>query len=246
MRQALATTAISRDYLDDVLNGMSDAVLVMAPDGRVQTANAAAAGMFGFAAKELPGREFADLIAPEHRAAFDLERMKTEPGETVIRTERGQTIPVSVNLSPLGRAAANESRGTIVVLRDITERKRAERRIRYLARYDTLTKMPNRLQFQHLLHQAITRNTRQGRGLVLLYVDIDNFKEVNDTFGHETGDRVLETISESRRATTRVATSPASCWTRSRSRCPCPARRSTSPQASVWRWCRSMPTTSST
>ena len=82
------------------------------------------------------------------------------------------------------------------MLRDITERKRAERRIRYLARFDTLTKMPNRMQFQHLLHQAITRNTRQGRGLVLLYIDIDNFKEVNDTFGHETGDRVLETISE--------------------------------------------------
>jgi diguanylate cyclase (GGDEF)-like protein len=56
--------------------------------------------------------------------------------------------------------------------------------------------MPNRLQFQHLLHQAITRSTRAGRGLVLLYVDIDNFKEVNDTFGHETGDRVLETLSE--------------------------------------------------
>jgi diguanylate cyclase (GGDEF)-like protein/PAS domain S-box-containing protein len=196
MRQALASTTFSRDYLDDVLNGMSDAVLVMAPDGRLQTANAAAAEMLGFSTQELPGREFADLVAAEHRAAFDLERLRAEPGETVIRTRRGQTIPVSVHLSPLGRAAAKQGRGTIVVLRDITDRKRAERRIRYLARYDTLTKMPNRLQFQHLLHQAITRNTRQGRGLVLLYVDIDNFKEVNDTFGHETGDRVLETLSE--------------------------------------------------
>jgi diguanylate cyclase (GGDEF)-like protein/PAS domain S-box-containing protein len=196
MRQALASTTFSRDYLDDVLNGMSDAVLVMAPDGRLQTANAAAAEMLGFSTQELPGREFADLVAAEHRAAFDLERLRVEPGETVIRTRRGQTIPVSVHLSPLGRAAANQGRGTIVVLRDITDRKRAERRIRYLARYDTLTKMPNRLQFQHLLHQAITRNTRQGRGLVLLYVDIDNFKEVNDTFGHDTGDRVLETLSE--------------------------------------------------
>jgi len=196
MRQALASTTFSRDYLDDVLNGMSDAVLVMAPDGRLQTANAAAAEMLGFSTQELPGREFADLVAAEHRAAFDLERLRAEPGETVIRTRRGQTIPVSVHLSPLGRAAASQGRGTIVVLRDITDRKRAERRIRYLARYDTLTKMPNRLQFQHLLHQAITRNTRQGRGLVLLYVDIDNFKEVNDTFGHETGDRVLETLSE--------------------------------------------------
>ena len=82
------------------------------------------------------------------------------------------------------------------MLRDITERKRAERRIRYLARFDMLTKMPNRMQFQHLLHQAITRSLRQARGLVLLYIDVDNFKEINDTFGHAAGDRVLETLSE--------------------------------------------------
>ena len=82
------------------------------------------------------------------------------------------------------------------MLRDVTERKRAERRIRYLARFDMLTKMPNRMQFQHLLHQAITRSLRQSRGLVLLYLDVDNFKEVNDTFGHAAGDRVLETLSE--------------------------------------------------
>jgi diguanylate cyclase (GGDEF)-like protein len=86
--------------------------------------------------------------------------------------------------------------GWIYVLRDITERKRAERRIRYLARFDALTKMPNRMQFQHLLHQAITRALRQGRTLALLYLDVDNFKEINDTFGHEAGDRVLETLSE--------------------------------------------------
>ncbi len=196
MRQALTTTTISRDYLGDVLNGISDAVLVMTPDGRVRTANAAAAGLFGVNDQDLIGVALADLIAPEHLPAFNLERLKAEPGETVISTRRGQTIPVSVHISSLGREAAGGNRGTILVLRDITDRKRAERRIRYLARFDTLTKMPNRMQFQHLLHQAITRNTRQGRGLVLLYIDIDNFKEINDTFGHETGDRVLETISE--------------------------------------------------
>ena len=196
MRQALTTTTISRDYLDDVLNGISDAVLVMTTDGKVRTANAAAAGLFGVSEQELIGVAFTDLIAPEHLPAFNLERLQAEPGETVIRTQRGQTIPVSVHISSLGREPAGSNRGTILVLRDITDRKRAERRIRYLARFDTLTKMPNRMQFQHLLHQAITRNTRQGRGLVLLYIDIDNFKEINDTFGHETGDRVLETISE--------------------------------------------------
>jgi diguanylate cyclase (GGDEF)-like protein/PAS domain S-box-containing protein len=196
MRQALTTTTISRDFLDDVLNGIKDAVLVMTTDGRMQTANAAAARLFGMSEQELIGVAFRDLIAPEHVAAFNLERLQSAPGETVIRTRSGQTIPVSVHISSLGREPADDNRGTILVLRDITERKRAERRIRYLARFDTLTKMPNRMQFQHQLHQAITRNTRQGRGLVLLYIDIDNFKEINDTFGHDTGDRVLETISE--------------------------------------------------
>jgi diguanylate cyclase (GGDEF)-like protein/PAS domain S-box-containing protein len=196
MRQALTSTTISRDFLDDVLNGIKDAVLVMTTDGRMRTANAAAADLFGVPGQELIGVAFRDLIAPDHLAAFNLERLQNTPGETVIRTRRGQTIPVSVHISSLGREPAGGNRGTILVLRDITERKRAERRIRYLARYDTLTKMPNRMQFQHQLHQAITRNTRQGRGLVLLYVDIDNFKEINDTFGHDTGDRVLETISE--------------------------------------------------
>jgi diguanylate cyclase (GGDEF)-like protein/PAS domain S-box-containing protein len=195
MRQALSATTISRDYLDDVLNGISDAVLVTAPDGKVQTANAAAGRLFGLPERRLTGVTFSELVAGEHIAAFDLERLKQEAGETVIRTELGQTIPVSVHVSPLKRQDGDDH-GHILVLRDITDRKRAERRIRYLARFDTLTKMPNRLQFQHLLHQAITRSTRAGRGLVLLYVDIDNFKEVNDTFGHETGDRVLETLSE--------------------------------------------------
>jgi diguanylate cyclase (GGDEF)-like protein/PAS domain S-box-containing protein len=199
MRQALASTSISRDYLDDVLNGMSDAVLVLAGTGRVRTANAAATRLFGIAPADLAGTAFNDLIAPEHLDAFDMERLAQEPGETVVRTQRGQTIPVSVHVSSLGRpgaGAGGTSTGTIVVLRDLTDRKRAERRIRYLARFDTLTKMPNRMQFQHMLHQAITRNTRLGRGLVLLYVDLDNFKEINDTFGHETGDRVLEAMSE--------------------------------------------------
>jgi len=76
------------------------------------------------------------------------------------------------------------------------ERKRAERRIRYLARYDALTKVPNRMQFQHLLQQAIARGRRLRLGVALLYIDMDRFKEVNDTFGHASGDRVLELLTE--------------------------------------------------
>jgi diguanylate cyclase (GGDEF)-like protein len=86
--------------------------------------------------------------------------------------------------------------GCVFVAHDITDRKRAERRIRYLARYDALTKVPNRMQFQHSLQQAIARARRAGRGVALLYLDLDQFKEINDTFGHAAGDRTLEILSE--------------------------------------------------
>ncbi len=195
MRQKLRVTTISRDYLDALLNSMSDAVLVTTPEGRIRSANAAAQELLGVTAGDLTDREFKSLVAEQHLAAFDNQTVSSEPGETVVRTSRGQTIPVSLSVSPISSPDPG-FQGQIYVLRDITERKRAERRIRYLARFDALTKMPNRMQFQHMLHQAITRTTRQERGLALLYVDIDNFKEINDTFGHAAGDRVLETVSE--------------------------------------------------
>src|ERR1019366_6573114 len=105
---------------------------------------------------------------------------------TVLRTASGQTIPVSMAASTIS-SDDPQFKGNIYVARNITERKRAERRIRYLARYDTLTKMPNRMQFQHLLQQAIARSRRSQQALALLYLDLDHFKEVNDTFGHSAG-----------------------------------------------------------
>jgi diguanylate cyclase (GGDEF)-like protein len=136
-----------------------------------------------------------DLIDVAHRNSFEPAQPMSEVRETVLRTARGQTIPVSMASSPVSTEDP-QFQGYIYVARNITERKRAERRIRYLARYDNLTKMPNRMQFQHLLQQAIARCRRNNRTLALLYLDLDRFKEVNDTFGHAAGDRTLEVLSE--------------------------------------------------
>ena len=84
----------------------------------------------------------------------------------------------------------------IYAAQNITERRRAEKRIRYLARMDALTKIPNRMQFQHLLQRGIARARRAGKPLCLFYIDIDHFKEINDTFGHLAGDTTLETVAE--------------------------------------------------
>jgi len=206
MREKLHQTTVTRNYLDVVLNSMTDAVLVTSPDGHITRANAAAVQLFGFPEEELVGRDVAALMAPEERRNFVLERAVRETREFMIRTRDDGTVPVSLSGSTIvaptsapedsAEGPAPRFEGCIFVARDITERKRAERRIRYLARYDTLTKIPNRMQFQHLLQQAIARAHRNGTTLALLYLDLDRFKDVNDTFGHAAGDRTLEILSE--------------------------------------------------
>ncbi|HMI37937.1 MAG TPA: EAL domain-containing protein [Steroidobacteraceae bacterium] len=195
MRVALHDTTYSRDYLHSVLNSMSDSVFVAAPDGAIRIVNDAAQRLTGYSADELSGMQIASLLAANVEEGVDPLVAARELGETVLRTRAGQTIPVSFVVSTV-TALAEEFAGDIYVARDITERKRAERRIRYLARYDALTKIPNRMQFQHLLQQAIARARRLGQGVALLYIDMDRFKEVNDTFGHASGDRVLELLTE--------------------------------------------------
>jgi diguanylate cyclase (GGDEF)-like protein/PAS domain S-box-containing protein len=195
MRQNLNETTITKNYLNTVLNSLSDAVFVTSPDGLVKSCNEAAQLLLGYASDELVGRPLVEFVDEVHRNAFDVTQPAQEARETVLRTASGQTIPVSMASSAID-SEDPQFQGNIYVARNITERKRAERRIRYLARYDTLTKMPNRMQFQHLLQQAIARARRNQRSLALLYLDLDRFKEVNDTFGHAAGDRTLEILSE--------------------------------------------------
>ncbi|HEY2683951.1 MAG TPA: EAL domain-containing protein [Steroidobacteraceae bacterium] len=195
MRQKLNETTITKNYLNAVLNSLSDSVLVTSPDGTIKSCNDATRTLLGYAEEDLLGKPLTDFVDETHRAAFDPFHSGTEARETVLRTMSGQTIPVSIASSVIS-SQDPQFQGYIYVARNITERKRAERRIRYLARYDTLTKMPNRMQFQHLLQQAIARARRNQRCLALLYLDLDRFKEVNDTFGHAAGDRTLEILSE--------------------------------------------------
>jgi diguanylate cyclase (GGDEF)-like protein/PAS domain S-box-containing protein len=195
MRQKLNETTITKNYLNTVLNSLSDAVLVTSPDGIVKSCNEAAQRLLGYTEADLLDKPLIGFIDEPHRSAFDLNNSAPEARETVLRTASGQTIPVSMASSSIS-SEDPQFQGNIYVARNITERKRAERRIRYLARYDTLTKMPNRMQFQHLLQQAIARSRRNQRSLALLYLDLDRFKEVNDTFGHAAGDRTLEVLSE--------------------------------------------------
>jgi diguanylate cyclase (GGDEF)-like protein/PAS domain S-box-containing protein len=195
MRHKLRQTTITKDYLGSVLNGLTDAVFVTSPEGIIKVANQAACKLLGLAEDKLLGKSILAMLEAEERKGFDLLQAAHDTRETVVRTSQGQTIPVLLTGSQIA-SDDPQCQGNIFVARNITERKRQERRIRYLARYDALTKVPNRMQFQHLLQQAIARGTRGSQSVALLYLDMDRFKEVNDTFGHGAGDRVLEVLAE--------------------------------------------------
>jgi diguanylate cyclase (GGDEF)-like protein/PAS domain S-box-containing protein len=195
MRGKLRQTTINKNYLHSVLSSMTDAVFVTSPDGVIKVANSAACKLLGYSEEEILGRSITAMLDERERQGFDLLQAAQETRETVVRTRGGQTIPVSFTGSQI-TSDDPQFQGNIFVARNITDRKRAERRIRYLARYDALTKIPNRMQFHHLLQQAIARTLRSGHAVALLYLDMDRFKEVNDTFGHGAGDRLLEVLAE--------------------------------------------------
>jgi diguanylate cyclase (GGDEF)-like protein/PAS domain S-box-containing protein len=195
MRGRLRQSTVNKSYLHSVLNSMTDAVFVTSPDGVIKVANSTACKLLGFSEEELLGRSIIAVLEESERADFDLLQAAQETRETVVRTRSGQTIPVSITGSRID-SDDPQFQGNIFVARNITDRKRAERRIRYLARYDALTKIPNRMQFHHVLQQTIARALRSGQVVAVLYLDMDRFKEVNDTFGHGAGDRVLEVLAE--------------------------------------------------
>ncbi|MEM1263215.1 MAG: EAL domain-containing protein [Pseudomonadota bacterium] len=195
MRDELRQTTISRDYVDSVLASMNDAVIVTGPDNTIARINAATTQLLGFTEEELLGRSVDTVVAESHRESFLSSELGSKPRESLFVTRTGENVPVSWTGSVIGTDNPL-FKGHIFAAQNIRERKRAEQRIRYLARIDALTKVPNRMQFQHLLQRAIARARREGHAIALLYIDVDQFKDINDTFGHLAGDAALETLTQ--------------------------------------------------
>jgi len=194
MRNTLRKTTHSRDYVDSILSGMNEAVLVTSEDGRIRSINTATTHLLGYKESEVEGMSIDFLVNTKKSRSLANDTPSGLPREAVFESKFGESIPVSYTCSIVRGDDGLDSR--IYAAQNITERRRAEKRIRYLARIDALTKIPNRMQFQHLLQRGIARARRAGKPLCLFYVDIDHFKEINDTFGHLAGDTTLETVAE--------------------------------------------------
>ncbi len=195
MRDRLRKTTHSRNYVDRLLSGMNEAIIVTSDSGQIQRINAATTHLLGYEEEELRGTSIDFVINTKKSPSLAKDTPSGLPREAIFESKYGESIPVSYTCSIVDNDT-NGSSSRIYAAQNITERRRAEKRIRYLARIDALTKVPNRMQFQHLLQRGIARARRAGRPLCLFYVDVDHFKDINDTFGHLAGDTTLETVAE--------------------------------------------------
>jgi diguanylate cyclase (GGDEF)-like protein/PAS domain S-box-containing protein len=194
MRNQLHGTTLSRQRLDRILGAMGDAIILTDPDETIIRVNEAATKLFGRPKNKLIGMPIRSFVAVADRDSFTLVNEKW-PLETVFVSSTETEIPISYTSSNIDADDLDFS-GFIITARNIAESKMTEKRIRYLARIDALTRVPNRMQFQHLLQRSIARSRRSRKELALLYLDVDRFKDINDTFGHSAGDACLEAVAD--------------------------------------------------
>jgi len=187
-------TAAESQRLRQLADATFEGILIHR-DGVILDANAALGELAGIAPATLIGRNVAELAAPassellRHR----LEAPSQEVTEIDITLADGTRRPVEILSRPIERDGEQVA---VLAMRDISDRKRAEDRIRHLAHHDSLTGLPNRSLFNDRMQQALTLSGRQEQGLAVLCLDLDGFKLVNDLHGYRFGDRLLVHVAD--------------------------------------------------
>ena len=165
--------------------------------GKILYTNPTEALMHGYAPGELLGRDAGDF-GPKHLKNPVPHDWVNDSGvwkrESVNLRRNGEEFPVQLSSIAVRNTDGN-CLGVVTTCEDITSRKESEKRIHNLAYYDLLTGLPNRGTFQERLHQALALAQREGRQIGLLFLDLDNFKDVNDTQGHDFGDKLLVAVA---------------------------------------------------
>jgi diguanylate cyclase (GGDEF)-like protein/PAS domain S-box-containing protein len=179
-----------------VMESAVEAILTTDAVGHVESVNPAAEVLFGWAEAEIVGRPIAVVVpglelSGEHDGMDDLHWGPSERMMEAIRKDE-QRLPVDVSMSSTtigGREMLT------LIARDATLRKLYEDQLEHQATHDPLTGLANRTLFDELLVRAAYQADRSGRPVAVLYLDLDGFKDVNDVFGHPSGDRVLSETS---------------------------------------------------
>jgi diguanylate cyclase (GGDEF)-like protein/PAS domain S-box-containing protein len=180
---------------------------IVSADNRFLEVNQAFCDLTGYRGDELSEMTFLDITNPDDRELEPVGFMERGEGELVdvekrYRRKDGEDVWVRASVRTV-RGANGEAVYKLKMVQDITEQRRVQALIEHMAYADPLTDLPNRRLLYDRLNQAIARGKRHGRGVTLLSIDLDDFKGVNERFGHDAGDAVLAETAQRLRACVR-------------------------------------------
>ncbi|WP_350614255.1 EAL domain-containing protein [Pseudomonas sp. HY7a-MNA-CIBAN-0227] len=194
----------ARAFNASVLDNAAEGILVVGEDGVISYANPAISRLLNASVNELQGKEFLSFLQkPQVPGWSDSELYAGyRRGETwrlhdaILRTAPGQQLPVAMSCAPLPA----EQKAMVVTVLDMSEVRHLHQQLEFQAVTDPLTGLLNRRGFHQAVETILLRGERSEHSLVLLYLDLDGFKRVNDSLGHDAGDRVLCWVSEQLKA----------------------------------------------
>jgi len=193
----------SQDQLQSIIRNVMDGIITINESGEIQGFNPAAEQIFGYSQQDVLGKNVNMLMPEPDRSKHDgyIERyLRTGKakilgvrGREVIAVRRnGEQFPMELSASEM---MLGGQRYFIGIVRDITERKLVEEKLAYFAHHDYLTDLPNRILFLNRLEHSTLLAKRNKYKVATLFLDLDGFKKINDTLGHDAGDQLLKEVA---------------------------------------------------
>lgn len=197
--QAKASNQIN--LYSKVFKNSAEAIMITDQRGKLLSVNEAFCRITGFCETEVINKTPRFLRANRHSRGFYKRLLSTLKncgywhGELWDKRKDGETYPAGVSISAITHNGDALPSNYIILLSDSSERQRYQERIQYLAYYDTITDLPNRVLFQDRVQQLLSITSRAKQAFAVLVVDIDHFKNINDSLGHSNGDRLLKLLA---------------------------------------------------